>query len=198
MPAKRPPGCAPLEKRLIGLVDAKDLDAVNHALAVMYRAHAGQKRDEGTPYATHPLSVALIATGEVGLAGRDVVIAALLHDVLEDDMNTTPEQLAELFGKPAANAVIALTKMYKRDGSPKKAGMKRYHAGLSAAPAWVKAVKLCDRLHNTRSLPASNPTEEDVADYAHETRAKLLPLAKGAKHAGLARAARLLSDELAK
>jgi (p)ppGpp synthase/HD superfamily hydrolase len=62
----------------------------------------------------------------------------------------------------------------------------------------VQAVKLCDRLHNTRSLPASNPTEEDVADYASETRRTLLPLAKGTRHAGLAKAARLLKAELAK
>lgn len=197
MPQKRPRGCAAPEKRLIGLVEPKHRRDVKRALEVMYRAHNGQKRKEGKPYATHPLAVALIAIEEAGLADRDAVIAALLHDVLEDDMATTPEELTKKFGKAAAGAVVTLTKMYKRDGTPKEEGLRRYYAGLQAAPDWVKTIKLCGRLHNTRSLAASNPTPERVTEYAKETRENLLPLADGARHAGLATAAALISAELA-
>lgn len=192
----RPEGCDELEQRLLKQLDPAIHRDVIRALEVMYRAHAGQKREEGVPYARHPLSVALIAVEEVKMRERVDVLAALLHDVLEDDMKTTPQQLAEQFGDEAAGAVVLLTKMFKRDGTPKELGLQRYYEGLRGAPAWVKAVKLCDRVHNLRSLRASGRSKEEIEKYRKETRANLLPLAASSVNQSLLKAGELLLQEL--
>lgn len=194
----RPDGCDALEHRLLRQVDAALHRDVARALEVMYRAHAGQRRHGGLPYATHPLEVALIAVEEVKMRGRDEILAALLHDVLEDDMNTTPQQLLQAFGEEAANAVVLLTKMYKRDGTPKDLGLQRYYDGLRSAPGWVKAVKLCDRVHNLRSMAGSGLSDEHIEKYRKETRNNLLPLAASSVNQSLLKAGDLLLKELYK
>ncbi len=122
------------------------------------------------------------------------VVAALLHDVLEDDMNTTPEEFTKLFGQKAGAATIALTKRYKRDGSDKLAGLNAYYSGLKAAPEWVRAIKLCDRIHNLRTLELAGRHQEKVEAYLQETREKLLPLADSAVTNELKKAAELLKE----
>lgn len=194
----RPAECEPLEKRLFQQLEPGLHHDVTRALEVMYRAHAGQTRDEGTPYATHPLEVALVAVEEVKLRERNEVIAALLHDVLEDDMQTTPGELAEKFGEAAAGAIVLLTKMYKRDGSPKEMGLDRYYQGLRSAPGWVRAIKMCDRVHNLRTLPDSGRPKEQVEQYKKDTRANLLPLAASSMDQKLLKAGELLLKEIYK
>ncbi|MCA8916074.1 MAG: bifunctional phosphoribosyl-AMP cyclohydrolase/phosphoribosyl-ATP diphosphatase HisIE [Planctomycetes bacterium] len=194
----RPAECEPLEKRLFQQLDAGIHRDVTRALEVMYRAHKGQLRDGGLPYATHPLEVALIAVETVKLRERDEVITALLHDVLEDDMETTPAELTEKFGEAVSAGVVLLTKMYKRDGSPKELGIQRYYQGLRTAPGWVRAIKMCDRVHNLRSLPDSGRSAEEVAHYVKESRAHLLPLAASTTDQRLLRAGDLLLKELYK
>lgn len=194
----RPAGCEPLETRLLSQLDPVLHRDILRALEVMYRAHKGQNRDEGTPYATHPLGVALIAAEELKLRSRDEIIVALLHDVLEDDMKTTPNELTEKFGESVSGAVVLLTKMYKRDGSPKDMGLQRYYQGLRSAPGWVRALKMCDRIHNLRSLPSSGRSAADIQKYLKETRANLLPLAASSMDQGLLRAGDLLLKELYK
>ncbi len=194
----RPSECEPLESRLLSQLDPVLHRDVLRALEVMYRAHKGQTRDEGTAYATHPLGVALIAAEELKLRSRDEIVVALLHDVLEDDMKTTPSELTEKFGEGVSGAVVLLTKMYKRDGSPKDMGLKRYYQGLRSAPGWVRALKMCDRIHNLRSLPASGRSNAEIQKYLKETRANLLPLAASSMDQGLLRAGDLLLKELYK
>ncbi|HRJ77143.1 MAG TPA: HD domain-containing protein [Planctomycetota bacterium] len=162
----------------------------------MYRAHAGQTRDEGVPYATHPLHVALLGVEECKMRGREEVLAALLHDVLEDHMETTPQDIEKLFGATVAEAVVLLTKMYKRDGSPKEMGLRRYYEGLRGAPVWVKAVKILDRVHNLRTLPKSGRGAEHIAQYRKATRENLLPLCATSTDNRLLKSAELLLVEL--
>ncbi|MBK9975466.1 MAG: bifunctional phosphoribosyl-AMP cyclohydrolase/phosphoribosyl-ATP diphosphatase HisIE [Planctomycetes bacterium] len=194
----KPEGCEALEQRLMKQVDTALHRDLTRALEVMYRAHAGQKRHGGKAYATHPLEVTLIAVEEVKMRDRNEILAAVLHDVLEDDMKTTPQQLVELFGEDTANAVVLLTKMYKRDGTPKEFGLQRYYDGLRSAPGWVKAVKLCDRVHNLRSMAGTGLTDEYMAKYRKETRNNLLPLAASSVNQSLLKAGDLLLKELYK
>jgi phosphoribosyl-ATP pyrophosphohydrolase/phosphoribosyl-AMP cyclohydrolase len=194
----RPPECEVLEKRLFSQLEPGVHRDVTRALEVMYRAHAGQEREGGLPYATHPIEVALLAVEHVKLRSAREVIAALLHDVLEDDMKTTPAELAEKFGDEVCSAVVALTKMYKRDGSPKEAGLQRYYQGLRTAPGWVRAIKLCDRVHNLRTLPESGRSKAEIDHYRRESRANLLPLAASTMDQPLLKAGDLLLKELYK
>ncbi len=192
----RPEGCLALEERLLRQIDAAIKRDVTRALEVMYRAHAGQTRDEGTPYATHPLEVALLAVEECKMRGREEVISALLHDVLEDHMPTTPKDIEDRFGPVVAEAAVTLTKMYKRDGTPKELGLRRYYEGLRGAPSWLRAVKICDRVHNLRSLPKSGKGADHIAQYKKATRENLLPLCATSTDPRLLKAAELLLLEL--
>ncbi len=192
----RPAGCAELEERLLRQLDAAVRRDVTRALELMYRAHAGQTRDEGVPYATHPLEVALICVEECKMRGKEEVIASLLHDVLEDDPSATPKDIEGKFGPQVAEAVVILTKMYKRDGTPKDLGLRRYYEGLRVAEAWVRAVKICDRVHNLRSLPKSGRGAEHTAQYKKATRENLLPLCATSTDTRLLKAAELLLQEL--
>lgn len=192
----RPEGCLELEERLMRQLDAAIRRDVTRALELMYRAHAGQTRDEGVPYATHPLEVALIAVEECKMRGREEVISALIHDVLEDHLATTPKDIEDAFGAVVAEAAVTLTKMYKRDGTPKELGLRRYYEGLRGAPSWLRAVKICDRVHNLRTLPKSGRGEEHIAQYKKATRENLLPLCATSTDPRLLKAAELLLQEL--
>ena len=192
----RPSECAELEQKLLSLVAPEDIPDIRAALTLMYRAHNGQFREGGLPYATHPLSVALLAAEEVGVKQRDPLIAALLHDVLEDAPDIQVEEIADRFGPDVAKAVVALTKMYKREGTPREEGLRRYYAALVASPEWVRAIKLCDRVHNLRSLAASGRSTARMSAYHKESREHLLPLAEGATDPALQTAAGLLRREL--
>lgn len=192
----RPPECESLEKQLFQQLDSGIHHDITRALEVMYRAHAGQMRDGGLPYPTHPLEVAIIAVENVKLRETHEVITALLHDVLEDDMDTTPAELTEKFGNDVAGAVVTLTKMYKRDGTPRDLGLQRYYQGLRTAPGWVRAIKMCDRVHNLRTLPDSGRSSEEIERYKKETRANLLPLAASSMDQKLLKAGDMLLKEL--
>jgi phosphoribosyl-ATP pyrophosphohydrolase/phosphoribosyl-AMP cyclohydrolase len=194
----RPEGCEALEQRLFKQLEPGVHRDVTRALEVMYRAHAGQMRDGGAPYATHPLEVAILAVEDVKLRSREEVITALLHDVLEDDMNTTPAELAEKFGDEVSGAVVTLTKMYKRDGTPRELGLQRYYQGLHRAPGWIKAIKMCDRIHNLRTLEGSGRSKAQIDKYRKETRANLLPLAASSMDQRLLKAGDMLLKELYK
>src|SRR3989338_3277591 len=86
----------------------QDVEYVRDALAFSHTAHQGQKRQSGDPYISHPIAVARILT----TLHLDVqaIIAALLHDVVEDT-DVTAEQVANKFGKPVAELVDGLSKL---------------------------------------------------------------------------------------
>lgn len=129
-------------------------------------AHAGQKRKfTGEHYYEHPKRVCEIL-GNHGYDDIDVLVAALLHDVVEDT-HVTLAQIEEWFGSEVAELVNWLTKL-KHAHPLKRAEKKRIEAErLKGAPAIVKTIKLADRLDNMTIL-----TEEpDFAPvFAAETR----------------------------
>ncbi len=161
-------------------LNSDELSQVRNAYELACAAHAGQMRDEGTPYILHPLRVATILSGELGLYSSKLACAALLHDVIEDS-NVTREQLRLEFGETVAQIVWLLTKL-------PEVSLVGYLAAIEDASD-IKApiVKLCDRLDNLRFLMRS-PKAEKKRRYVKTTEQYYLPLA--------ARANKYLHDQL--
>lgn len=132
----------------------QDLESVRKAFYFAKDAHKGVKRKSGEPYITHPLSVAKIVVQEIGL-GVKSVIAALLHDVVEDTEYTV-EDIDHLFGAKIASMVDGLTKLggvFETDTSEQAENFKKMLLTLSD-DARVIIIKIADRLHNMRTLGA--------------------------------------------
>lgn len=148
---------------------ADELDMVQNAYDLARVAHAGQTRDEGTPYILHPVRVATVLSDELGLYSSELACAALLHDVIEDS-DVTREQLRLEFGNTVARIVWLLTKL-------PEVSLPRYLAAIEEASD-IKApvVKLCDRLDNLRFLMRS-PKAEKKRRYIKTTEQYYLPLA---------------------
>jgi len=130
----------------------QDVEHVREAIEFSRAAHQGQKRQSGDPYVTHPIAVARILIA----LHLDVqaVIAALLHDVVEDT-DTTPEQVAEKFGKPVAELVDGLSKLDRfQFETHEDAQAENFRKMLLAMTRDVRVIliKLADRLHNMRTL----------------------------------------------
>lgn len=117
-------------------------------------AHTGQYRQSGEPYITHPIAVAEICAGWK-LDAR-AIIAALLHDVIEDQ-GVTKAELAERFGAEVAELVDGLSKLDKMEfRSREEAQAENFRKMLLAMARDVRVIliKLADRLHNMRTLGA--------------------------------------------
>lgn len=141
------------------------------------KAHAGTRRKSGEPYIFHPLAVALIAVKEVGL-GPIAVIAALLHDVVEDT-EITLDELRMVFGDRVAKIVDGVTKiedvMLLQQSESKQAENYRKILLSMCNDAYVIFLKLCDRLHNMRTLGSMKDTKKLI--IASETSYLYIPLA---------------------
>ena len=140
-------------------------------------AHAGTRRKSGEPYIFHPLAVALIAVKEVGL-GPIAVISALLHDVVEDT-DITLDELRMVFGERVATIVDGVTKiddvMVIQQAESKQAENYRKILLSMCNDAYVIFLKLCDRLHNMRTLDSMKDTKKLI--IASETSYLYIPLA---------------------
>ncbi|MBQ8702986.1 MAG: bifunctional (p)ppGpp synthetase/guanosine-3',5'-bis(diphosphate) 3'-pyrophosphohydrolase [Bacteroidales bacterium] len=147
------------------------------AYTMAREAHAGTRRRSGEPYIFHPLAVALIAVKEVGL-GPTAVIAALLHDVVEDT-DITIDELRMVFGDRVAEIVDGVTKiddvMLLQQSESKQAENYRKILLSMCHDAYVIFLKLCDRLHNMRTLDSMKDTKKLI--IASETSYLYIPLA---------------------
>ena len=125
-----------------------DIEQVWAAYRYAFAAHDGQTRKTGEPYITHPVSVAcILAKLHLDLP---TVLAALLHDVVEDT-GVSVEEIAELFGKQVGGLVDGLTKLDKIEfQSATQAQAENFRKMLLAMSQDVRVilVKLADRLHN--------------------------------------------------
>ncbi|HEY0664854.1 MAG TPA: bifunctional (p)ppGpp synthetase/guanosine-3',5'-bis(diphosphate) 3'-pyrophosphohydrolase [Gallionella sp.] len=130
----------------------KDLEHVRVAIEFSRSAHQGQMRRSGDPYITHPIAVArILAPLHIDV---QAIIAALLHDVVEDT-DITAEQLAEKFGKPVAELVEGLSKLDRLKFETREdAQAENFRKMLLAMARDVRVIliKLADRLHNMRTL----------------------------------------------
>lgn len=158
---------------------ANDLDRVQSAWALAKTAHSGQVRQSGEPYDTHPLAVAGIVFDVLG-SDPDAICAALLHDVVEDS-NTSLSSLRIQFGDAVAHIVDGVSKLeLVRTSSGGTVSAKEDTLRKLVAAGgrdWrVFAVKLCDRLHNMRTLGAVD--HEKRRRVALETSLVYAPLAR--------------------
>lgn len=147
------------------------------AFTLANKSHRGIRRKSGEPYIFHPLAVALIAVQEVGL-GPIAVICALLHDVVEDT-DVTLEEIRTLFGDRVATIVDGVTKiedfMLLQPSESKQAENYRKILLSMCNDAYVIFLKLCDRLHNMRTLDAMRDTKQLA--ISAETQYLYIPLA---------------------
>jgi guanosine-3',5'-bis(diphosphate) 3'-pyrophosphohydrolase len=138
-------------------------------------AHEGQFRKGGAPYITHPLAVAeILASWHLD---AQTLIAALLHDVVEDT-GVSSEDIAREFGKAVAQLVDGVTKLDKihfEDKAQAQAENFRKMLLAMARDVRVILIKLADRLHNMRTLEAMQP--EKVSRIAQETLDIYAPIA---------------------
>ncbi|MEY4532804.1 MAG: hypothetical protein RI926_573 [Actinomycetota bacterium] len=126
-----------------------DLIQLEEAHEVARRAHEGQKRRSGEPYITHPIAVAQILA-ELGI-GPKTIIAALLHDTVEDTEYTLEECRAQ-FGAEVAMLVDGVTKLDKvKYGDSAQAETVRKMIVAMSKDIRVLVIKLADRLHNART-----------------------------------------------
>lgn len=139
---------------------------LREAYAFAEKAHAGQTRMSGEPYIHHPLGVAFILTDFK--ADEDSVTVALLHDVVED-CNVPVSELDRLFGKEVARMVDALTKLPKVHNILGIAEHEQFDYRIESIrkifeimqrDIRVMVIKLCDRLHNMRSLAFFRPEKQ--------------------------------------
>ena len=125
---------------------------IKRAYFLAKEAHAGVRRRSGEPYMLHPIAVAQIAVDEIGLGAKSV-IAALLHDVVEDT-DYTVEDIEHIFGAKIASMVDGLTKMsgvFNADTSEQAEYFRKVLLTLSD-DVRVILIKIADRLHNMRTL----------------------------------------------
>ncbi|GIW17099.1 bifunctional (p)ppGpp synthetase/guanosine-3',5'-bis(diphosphate) 3'-pyrophosphohydrolase [Tepidiforma sp.] len=160
---------------------ADRLDIIRDAFDFAARHHEGQFRKTGDPYITHPVAVAeLVANLELD---HLAIAAALLHDV-QEDCGVRNEEIAERFGPRVAKLVDALTKLDKLPmnvadldpmrGTTQAQNLRKMFLAM-AEDLSVVLIKLCDRLHNMRTLWAFPP--EKQRRIALETQEIFAPLA---------------------
>jgi GTP pyrophosphokinase/guanosine-3',5'-bis(diphosphate) 3'-pyrophosphohydrolase len=151
---------AALTDKLAYLTKA-DLKQVREAFKFADSAHLGQFRASGLPYITHPIAVAgLVADWRLD---AQAVMAALLHDAMEDCGVTKPE-LIERFGAPTADLVDGLTKLDKLQFSTREEGQAESFRKMLLAMARdvrIILIKLADRLHNMRTMSAMAPAKRN-------------------------------------
>ena len=147
-------GAASLIHECSGYLKPEDISQLQNAYHFSETAHAGQFRDSGEPYISHPLAVAGILAG--WHLDSQALSAALLHDVVEDTTITKAQIQAE-FGKSVAELVDGLSKLDKIEfETQEKAQAENFRKMLLAMARDVRVIliKLADRLHNMRTLEA--------------------------------------------
>ena len=166
---------APLTKIISGYLDVKDVERIKEAYRFADQAHLGQFRASGEPYISHPITVTEICAG--WKLDADSLMAALLHDVIEDQ-GVTKQELAEKFGADVSEIVDGLSKLDRLEFATKaeqQAESFRKMLLAMARDVRVILIKLADRLHNMRTLGAVAP--EKRRRIARETLEIYTPIA---------------------
>jgi guanosine-3',5'-bis(diphosphate) 3'-pyrophosphohydrolase len=137
-----------------------DMDEIRRAYEYADKEHAGQLRKSGEPYIIHPLAVAEIVA-EIGL-DTDAIVAALLHDCLEDT-DASYEDISRMFGQTVAELVEGVTKLtrvqYSTMEEQQMENLRKMFMAMSK-DIRVILIKIADRLHNTRTLQYQTPAKQ--------------------------------------
>lgn len=163
--------CSELEAYL----EAPQVQEIYRAYLLGAEAHEGQSRVSGEPYISHPVAVARILA-EMRMDSKSI-IAAILHDVIEDTP-TVKENIAEQFGEEVAELVDGVSKLTKIDFRSKaEAQAENFRKMMLAMVKDIRVIiiKLADRLHNMRTLEVMHPDKR--RRIAHETMDIYAPIA---------------------
>ncbi|PUA18476.1 bifunctional (p)ppGpp synthetase/guanosine-3',5'-bis(diphosphate) 3'-pyrophosphohydrolase [Glaciimonas sp. PCH181] len=164
-----------LTTKLAEYLNPSELKKVKEAYRFSDEMHLGQMRKSGEPYISHPIAVAEICAD--WKLDAQAIMAALLHDVMEDQ-DVKKEELIERFGAPVASLVDGLSKLDKIEfQSQIEAQAENFRKMLLAMARDVRVilVKLADRLHNMRTLGVMVP--EKKRRIARETMEVYVPIA---------------------
>jgi guanosine-3',5'-bis(diphosphate) 3'-pyrophosphohydrolase len=125
---------------------------IRHAFELALDAHKNMRRKSGEPYIHHPIAVAKIVAGDMGL-GTTSIISALLHDTVEDT-ELTLEDIKKEFGNTAAKIIDGLTKISKISHQTASIQAENYRKILLTLSDDIRVIliKIADRLHNMRTL----------------------------------------------
>jgi guanosine-3',5'-bis(diphosphate) 3'-pyrophosphohydrolase len=147
----------PLKEHVSSYLSKVQIDLLKQAYIVAREAHDGQMRSSGEPYITHPVAVALnLAKMHLD---HETLMAALLHDVIEDTP-VTKDQLSELFGHTVAELVEGVSKLDKlKFDNKEEMQAENFRKMILAMVQDIRVIliKLADRTHNMRTLGALRP-----------------------------------------
>ncbi len=155
-----------IDQKVADMMDAikrrtepEDMQRIKDAFELAREAHKKQFRKSGEPYILHPIAVARIVAEELEL-GANPIIAAFLHDVVEDT-DYTLEDIRKRFGDDVAFLVGVVTKK-KKDRYERSKQVDNYQQILESVQFDVRAllIKLADRLHNMRTLDSMRPDKQ--------------------------------------
>ncbi len=145
----------------LNYLEPDKVDQIYQAYLFALEHHSGQKRDSGEKYITHPIAVAVILA-EMWFDHQSI-IAALLHDVLEDT-SATKEEVASRFGQTVAELVDGVTKLSQIEVSDKNETQAQNFRKMVLAMSRdirVIIIKLADRLHNMRTVFGASPSKRN-------------------------------------
>ncbi|MCW8877296.1 MAG: bifunctional GTP diphosphokinase/guanosine-3',5'-bis pyrophosphate 3'-pyrophosphohydrolase [Kangiellaceae bacterium] len=149
-----------LKEQLLTYLDPSQVQEIQDAYIFARDSHHGQLRSSGDPYITHPVAVTkILATLHLD---KQTLMAALLHDVIED-CEVTREELAEKFGERVADLVEGVSKLTQiKFGSREEAQAENFRKMMMAMVEDLRVVliKLADRLHNMRTLGSLRPDKQ--------------------------------------
>jgi guanosine-3',5'-bis(diphosphate) 3'-pyrophosphohydrolase len=147
----------PLKEHVSSYLSKVQIDLLKQAYIVAREAHDGQMRSSGEPYITHPVAVALnLAKMHLD---HETLMAALLHDVIEDTP-VTKDQLSELFGHTVAELVEGVSKLDKlKFDNKEEMQAENFRKMILAMVQDIRVIliKLADRTHNMRTLGSLRP-----------------------------------------
>ena len=137
-----------------------DMAVIDRAVEYAAEKHRDQKRKDGSPYIIHPLAVAEIVA-ETGL-DTDAILGAILHDCIEDT-DSTYDEIARQFGSTVASLVEGVTKLtrveYTTLEQQQMENLRKMFMAMSK-DIRVVLIKICDRLHNTRTMQYQTPAKQ--------------------------------------
>ena len=143
----------------LGYLKPSDVGRIEQAFEFSDAAHSGQMRQSGDPYISHPVAVAeIVAHWQLD---AQAVIAALLHDVMEDT-EVSKDEISRRFGKPVAELVDGVSKLdhleFQTQAEAQAESFRKMILAM-ARDVRVMLIKLADRLHNMRTLDAVSPEQ---------------------------------------
>ena len=164
-----------LERAILAAHPHADAARIRAAFEYANEHHGPQLRKSGEPYIIHPIAVAEIVN-ELDLDG-DSIVAALLHDCIEDT-DSTHDEIARLFGSQVADLVEGVTKLtrmqYTSREDEQMENLRKMFMAM-AKDVRVILIKLCDRLHNMRTLQYQSDLKQK--EKALETMEVYAPIA---------------------